>query len=58
MALWLREGEIQQRAEFIMAILPIISGITLNKTENLALCFLEPRYFPNGPTFKFKGPSG
>lgn len=33
MALWLREGEFQQRTELIMAILPIISGITLKNKE-------------------------
>lgn len=39
MALWLREGEFQQRAEFIMAILPIISGITLKNKEIMHFSF-------------------
>lgn len=37
MAPWLREGELQQRPQFIFAILPIIPRITIENKEIMAL---------------------
>lgn len=37
MALWPREGELQQRPKFIFAILPIIPRITTENKEIMAL---------------------
>lgn len=37
MPLWLREGELQQRPQFIFAILPIIPRITAENKEIMAL---------------------
>lgn len=36
-ALWLREGALQQRPQFIFAILPIIPRITAENKEIMAL---------------------
>lgn len=39
MALWLREGEFQQRTDLITAMLPIIRGITLKNKEIMHFSF-------------------